>query len=80
MSRTHRDNQRRLDHRTDRAWLKRYNDRDSNLRCDERPWCFIPRRGLNRRVARLWAWKLHKADRYRADWTQPGKLGRIGII
>lgn len=73
MSRTHRDSQRRLDHQAQRAW-----HRGSNHDPAEFPWRWIPRRGVDRKVARRWAWKWHKALRYK-DPSQAIR-GRLRII
>jgi hypothetical protein len=71
MSRTHRDNLRRLDRK-----VQREVDRHQ-LRREDYLWRWVPRRGVNRKVAAWWSWKWHKAQRYKVD---PRELGRIGII
>ena len=77
MSRTHRDNQRRLDHKAEREWIAAYYSGTGLAVVADRVWRHIPRRGVNRKVARRWSWKLHKANRYR---DEPFMRGRLRII
>jgi hypothetical protein len=68
MSRTTKDNQRRLDRITQRLCNRHI------ISYDYFPWKYMPRRGNNRKVAARWKWKWNKAERYKDEWHKHGKF------